>query len=89
MSNQSLIARIESCLKRVQAQQDTALALADSIRGNGKALEAMPYALIKEIEGMAMDLNIVQWHAEDGFVPELGPILLRVEDWLAKLPRDV
>lgn len=89
MSNQSLIARIESCLKRVQAQQDTALALADSIRGNGKALEAMPYTLIKEIEGMAMDLDIAQWHDEDGFVPELGPILLRVEDWLAKLPRDV
>jgi len=36
-----------------------------------------------------MDLDIAQWHDEDGFVPELGPILLRVEDWLAKLPREV
>jgi hypothetical protein len=47
------------------------------------------YTLIKEIEGMVMDLDIVQWNDEDGFVPELGPILLRVEDWLAKLPREV
>ena len=49
----------------------------------------MPYALIKEIENMAMDLDIAQWHDEDGFSPELGPILIRVRDWLSKLPRDV
>jgi hypothetical protein len=38
---------------------------------------------------MAMDLDIAQWHDEDGFVPEIEPILGRVQSWLAKLPRDV
>lgn len=88
MSNRSLIARIETCLELVQARQGTAQMLADSIRGNGRALEAMPYALIKEMEGMAMDLDIAQWHDEDGFPPELGPVLTQVENWLVKLPRE-
>jgi hypothetical protein len=38
---------------------------------------------------MAMDLDIAQWHDEDGFAPEIAPILDRVQSWLAKLPRDV
>ncbi|NGZ86393.1 hypothetical protein [Duganella aceris] len=89
MSNNSLIARIQASLELLEAHQSSARVLADSIRGNGKALEAMPYVLIKEMEDMAMDLDIVQWQDEDGFLPELGPIFIRVRDWLSKLPRDV
>ena len=48
-----------------------------------------PEAVIKEIEDLAMDLDIAQWHDEDGFAPEIGPILVRAQSWLAKLPRDV
>jgi len=89
MSNDSLINRIQTSLELVQAQQASARTLADSIRGNGRALEAMPYKLIKEIESLAMDLDIAQWHDEDGFAPELAPILIRVREWLSKLPRNV
>ncbi|WP_332851922.1 hypothetical protein [Duganella sp. S19_KUP01_CR8] len=89
MSNQTLIARIEASLALLQAHQGDSRALAESIRGNGKALEGMPYPLIKEMEDLAMDLDIAQWHDEDGFAPEIGPILVRVQSWLAKLPRDV
>ena len=89
MSNESLISRIQASLDLVQAQQASARTLADSIRGNGRALEAMSYDLIKEIEDMAMDLDIAQWHDEDGFAPELAPILIRVREWLSKVPRNV
>lgn len=89
MSNESLINRIQASLDLVQAGQATAHALADSIRGNGRALEAMPYELIKETESLALDLDIAQWHDEDGFVPELAPILSRVREWLSKVPRNV
>lgn len=88
MSNESLINRIQVTLDQVQAQQASARTLADSIRGNGRALEAMPYDLIKEFENLAMDLDIAQWHDEDGFAPELAPTLIRVREWLSKLPRD-
>lgn len=89
MSNESLIARIQASLDSVQTQQASARTLADSIRGSGRALEAMPYILVKEIESIPTDLDIAQWHDEDGFAPELGPVLVRVRKWLSKLPRDV
>jgi len=89
MTNESLIARIQASLELVEEHRAPACDLADSIRGNGRALEAMPYALIKEIESIAMDLDIAQWHDDDEFSPELGPILIRVRGWLSKLPRDV
>lgn len=89
MSNESLINRIEVTLELVQTEQAPARALAESIRGNGRALEGMPYNLIKELESMAMDLDIAQWHDEDGFETALGPVLIRVRDWLSKLPCNV
>ncbi|NVD97583.1 hypothetical protein [Massilia sp. BJB1822] len=89
MSNESLISHIQASLDLVQSEQASARILADSIRGNGRALEAMPYNLIKEIENLAMDLDIAQWQDEDGFAPELAPILIRVREWLSKLPRNV
>lgn len=89
MSNESLINRIEVVLELVQTEQAPARALAESIRGDGRALEGMPYCLIKELENMAMDLDIAQWHDEDGFAPALAPVLIRVREWLSKLPRNI
>jgi hypothetical protein len=40
----------------------------------------MPHDLTKKIESLAMDLDIAQWHDEDGFAPELAPILMRVQE---------
>lgn len=88
MSNNSLIDRIESALAAVRTQEATAQFLADAIRSNGRALEGMPYALIKELEDLAMDLDIASWHDEDGFLPDLPSILSRVDRWLLQLPRD-
>lgn len=89
MSNEYLINRIEVALDLVQTEQAPARALAESIRGNGCALEGMPYNLIKELESMAMDLDIAQWHDEDGFDTALAPVLIRIRDWLSKLPRNI
>lgn len=54
---ESLINRIDAKLDLVQAHQASARDSADSIRGNGRALEAMPYDLVKEIEGLALYLG--------------------------------
>lgn len=89
MSNESLINHIDLTLELVQTERAPARALAESIRGNGRALEGMPYNLIKELESIAMDLDIAQWHDEDGFAPALAPILIRVREWLSNVPRDV
>lgn len=49
----------------------------------------MPYGVTKEIESLAMDLDVAQWHDEDGFEPELAPIQMRVQEWGWRIPRDV
>jgi hypothetical protein len=79
MSNRTLIMRMESALEAVRTGKSNAKTLAQTIRGNGKALEAMPYPLIREIESLAMDLEIAQWHDEGGFLPELNDVLQRVD----------
>ena len=88
VSNNSLIARIESALAAVRARGATAQFLADVIRGNGRALEGMAYPLINELEKLANDLDIASWHEEDEFLPDLPSILSKVDRWLHQLPRD-
>lgn len=87
MSNRTLIMRMESALEATRAGKSSAKALAATIRGNGKALEAMPYPLIREIEFLAMDLETAHWQDQNGFLPPLNEVLQRVEAWLTQLPR--
>ncbi len=88
MSNNSLITRIEPVLASVRARQSTAQCLARAIRNNGRALELMPYPLIRELEDLAMDLDIAAWHDGEGFLPDLDSILPRVDRWLRQIQQD-
>ncbi len=88
MSNNSLIDRIESALDSVRSRDCAPQLLAEAIRNNGRALERMPYPLIKEMESLAMDLDIALWQDEDGFLPDIASTLTQVQSWLGKLPRD-
>jgi hypothetical protein len=89
MSNQTLIARIESGLERLRSQEISASEFAEIMRKNGRSLEGLPYDLIKDMESLAHDFDIEQWYEEDGSVQELEPILRRTRAWLAMLPRIV
>lgn len=88
MSNRTLIARIENGLLDIRDRKISARAFADIVRNNGCALEGLPYALIKEIRSLALDLDIAQWYDEDGFFPELEPLLVKAQHWLSELPKD-
>ncbi|MBX3608340.1 MAG: hypothetical protein KF871_00475 [Hydrogenophaga sp.] len=88
MSNEFLVARIEFAASQCRAQKLAARELAETLRGNGRALEAMPYALIKEMECIALDLDIAAWTDEDGFLlPDLTVVLEKLEAWLKQVPR--
>jgi hypothetical protein len=89
MSNRTLIARIESGLESVRTREISAATFAKIVRNNGRALEGMPYDLIKTIEDLAQDLEIAEWYEKDGFVPDIESVLLRTQAWLTSLPRDV
>ncbi|WP_157200870.1 hypothetical protein [Massilia sp. Root351] len=88
MSNPTLVARIAGGLEDVQLGKIAASTFAEIVRNNGRALEAMPYDLIKEMENLAHDFDIAQWYDEDGCLPELESVLVRTQAWLAMLPQD-
>jgi hypothetical protein len=90
MSNNSLISKIEVMLSSVRQKNSELSSLADAIRGNGRALERMPYRLIQEMEDLAMDLDIASWQDEDdlGLLPDAISVLAKVDIWLSQLPRD-
>ena len=60
MSNSSLIARIEGALEDGRLGRVSIRSATASMCGNGLALEAMPYALTKELEDIALDLDIAR-----------------------------
>lgn len=74
-------------MAQCRAHNITGKDLSDSIMNNGRALEGMPFTLIKEMEDIAEDLEIADWVDEDRFWPDLASVLERVELWIAKLPR--
>jgi hypothetical protein len=89
MSNETLIARIEVGLERLRSREICAAEFAEIVRKNGRALEAVSYNLVREMESLAHAFDIEQWYQEDGFMQELEPILDRTRTWIAMLPRDV
>lgn len=89
MSNETLVARIEVALACVRDGNMAASELAQIVRANGTALEAMPYPLVQEMRSIAMDLDIAQWYDEDGCLPDRDKVLNQTEAWVAKLPRIV
>jgi hypothetical protein len=86
MSNHSLIARVEAALLATRAGANSAKALAETVRINGRALEGMPYSKIEEMESLATDLEIASWHEQEGLLPNVASSLGKLEAWLRDLP---
>ena len=89
MSNETLIARIENSLEDLRSDKISIRMFAEIVENNGSALEGMPYVLIQEMRRLAGQIHIAQWYDEDGFSPELEPLLVQTKHWLSKLPRNV
>ncbi|MGP4726343.1 hypothetical protein [Rhizobium sp. NFACC06-2] len=87
MSNASLVQKIEQSLLSLCRREILPSSAASSFLLNGRALEALPYHLVKEMEDIGMDLEIAAWHDKEEFSPHIGPVISRAEEWLAKVPR--
>ncbi len=61
MSNSSIKKRIEKSIKDFESGMIDIKALKDSIELNGRALEMMPYNLIKEIDEIKYKLTVSQF----------------------------
>lgn len=86
VSNNNLHKQISIALQDVREGKVSPKVASLTLRNNGRALEGMPYTLIKEMESLAMDLEIAEWYENENCFPDLDTVLLKTEEWLKKIP---
>jgi hypothetical protein len=86
MSNRTLHNHIAQALAAYRAGSIGIPALRDVLVQNGRALEAMPYALVKEIDDIEYDLTAAQFAEEEDCIPNIGAAIAKLESWLKTVP---
>lgn len=86
MSNRTLHGRIAQALTDYRIGAIGIPALRDAVVQNGHALEAMPYALVQEIDDIEYDLTAAQFAEEEDCVPNIDSAIAKLESWLNALP---
>jgi hypothetical protein len=86
MSNRSIKERIEKSVDDFKAEKINIKMLKDSIELNGRALEMMPYSMIKEIDEIEYKLTVSQFADEEDCYPNIEEVLKLIEAWLKKVP---
>lgn len=85
MSNQSLITRIRQKLTAFGKNEASCAELAYTLRHEGKALEALPFDLHRQVEGLAQDFEAAQWAIDEGCLPDIASLIARTEILLEKI----
>ena len=86
MSNRTLHTHIAQALAAYRAGSIGIPALRDAVVQNGRALEAMPYALVKEIDDIEYDLTAAQFAEEEDCIPNIRGAIAKLESWLNAVP---
>ncbi|MCU7853428.1 MAG: hypothetical protein KZQ80_14590 [Candidatus Thiodiazotropha sp. (ex Monitilora ramsayi)] len=88
MSNSRLLGRIENALDEYKSGKIDRKTLISSITENGKALEMMPYNLIKEIDEIEYQFTVSQFSDEEECLPSEAEVIARLSRWLSEVPRE-
>lgn len=86
MSNRSIKERIEKSLDDFKGEKINIKMLKDSIVLNGRALEMMPYSMIKEIDEIEYKLTVSQFADEEDCDANIEEVLKSIDLWLKKVP---
>lgn len=88
MSNISLKERIEHSIKEFKSGDIDIKGLKSSIEANGRSLEMMPYALVKEIDEIESRLTMAGFADEEDCETNIEEVLEYIEKWLEKVPTE-
>lgn len=86
MSNRSLKKRIRISTEKFKVGEIDLIALKDSIGINGRALEMMPYEMIKQIDEIEYKLTVSQFADEEDCYTDIEEVLKSIDEWLTKIP---
>ncbi len=79
MSIQSLKNRLFQSLNLYREGLINLEELKQSVFLNGRALEMMPYPLIKEIDAIGYELEIIEGYIQNGFEADVDSVLSQLE----------
>ncbi len=86
MSNESIKERISKSIDDFKANKIDLKELRGSIELNGRALEMMPFSMIKELEEIEYKLMIAQFAQEEDCGVNTEEVVKLLESWLKTCP---
>jgi len=86
MSNESIKERISKSIEDFTAKKIDLKELKESIELNGRALEMMPFSMIKDLEEIEYELMIADLAQEEDCRPNVEQLIKLLESWLKNVP---
>jgi len=86
MSNKSIKKYIEKSIEEFRSGKISVKSLKESIELNGRALEMLPYSMIKALDDFEYKLTLSQFADEEDSYPTTKQVLSQIEEWLTKVP---
>jgi len=86
MSNASLVDAMRRDIDAYRSGNLPTQRLAKRLGQASNALEAMPYELIKELQGLLLRLELAGRDDEDGFVSEADTLIAKIESKFRSIP---
>lgn len=86
MSNRTLKERIADAVRKFEGGEINITSLISALIVNGRALEAMPYGMLKEIDSIEYKLTVSQFHEEVNSEVSPEEALKALKTWLRNVP---
>lgn len=86
VSNQSLKLNIQNSVEKFLRNEINLEHLRSSLEINGRALEGMPYAQIKEMDELEYKLTMSQFHDEEDCETDIDQAISAINIWLENIP---
>lgn len=85
MSNQSLVERIQLRLDALRRREATHNDVVKALQREGTALEAIPYAIVRQIDSLAHDFQMAQWALDEECQADTEHLIIQTENLLKKI----
>lgn len=89
MSNQRLVEKVRQTIAEQRSRTSSVQPISEPISSAIRALEGMPYSLVRELDGLLLDLEYAEANERDGFADNRSEILDQLVAVLKKVPLNV
>ena len=89
MSNPRLVETIRQTIAEQRSGTLSVQPISEAVTSAIRALEGMPYSLVRELDGLLLDLEYAEANERDGFADNRSDILDQLVASLEKVPLNI